>query len=259
MASFTAERFLVLCMFISLVLAAPLPVSRDQQQDRSNRSIRNLHARQYDDDGDWNPTATTTAEDEPTDSAPWLWAVTSTASTTTTTTTTQWQQPTASASPHNGRHGNHDDDDDDEEKDYQEEDDDSTTQDIATPTTTSSSSSKSTTMAASSKKSKGGSGGGSYSGKATWYTVSLGSCGSTNSDSELVAAMNHAQMENGANSNNNPNCGRRVSIKGPKGSVTVKVVDTCPSCPYGNIDLSPAAFKRIADLDDGVAPIKWSW
>lgn len=168
MASFTAERFLVLCMFISLVLAAPLPVSRDQQQDRSNRSIRNLHARQYDDDGDWNPTATTTAEDEPTDSAPWLWAVTSTASTTTTT-TTQWQQPTASASPHNGHHGNHEDDD--EEKDYQEEDDDSTTQNIATPTTTSSSSSKSTTMAASSKKSKGGSGGGSYSGKATCKCV----------------------------------------------------------------------------------------
>lgn len=170
MASFTAERFLVLCMFISLVLAAPLPVSRDQKQDRSNRSIRNLHARQYDDEGDWNPTATTTAEDEPTDSAPWLWAVTTTASTTTTT-TTQWQQPTASAS-HNDSHGNHEDDDDDEEKDYQEEDD-STTQDIATPTTTSSSSSKSTTttMAASSKKSKGGSGGGSYSGKATCKCV----------------------------------------------------------------------------------------
>ncbi|KAI7884415.1 hypothetical protein K492DRAFT_174020 [Lichtheimia hyalospora FSU 10163] len=240
MASFTAERFLVLCMLISLVLAAPLPLSRDQQ-DRSNRSIRNLHIRQYD-DGDSSPT-TTTAEDEPTDSAPWLWAVTQTAS----STTTQWQQPTASASPYN-----HDNDEEDYEEDQQ---DSSTTQ--HTPTTTSSSSKA--TMAASSKSSKGGSGGGSYSGKATWYTVGMGSCGSTNSDSELVAAMNHGQMANGGNSNNNPNCGRSVKIRGPKGSVTVKIVDTCPSCGHGDIDMSPSAFKRIANLDDGVVPIKWSW
>lgn len=65
----------------------------------------------------------------------------------------------------------------------------------------------------------------------------MGSCGSENSDSELVAAMNHGQMANGGNSNNNPNCGRRVSIHGPNGSVTVKVVDTCPSCGHGDIDL----------------------
>lgn len=45
------------------------------------------------------------------------------------------------------------------------------------------------------------------------YNVGLGSCGSTNSDSELVAAMNHGQMANGGNSNHNPSCGRRVSIK----------------------------------------------
>lgn len=154
MASFTAERFLVLFMLISLVLAAPLPISsRDQQQERRNGSIDNLQARQYEDDGDSNPTATTTADNKPTDSAPWLWAVT----TTTSSTTTQWQQPTASASTSPSSHNN---DDDDEEEDYQEEDDSTTT------TTTTSSSSKAT-MAASSKSKKGGSGGGSYSGKAT--------------------------------------------------------------------------------------------
>lgn len=110
----------------------------------------------------------------------------------------------------------------------------------------------------------------------TGYTVGLGSCGSTHSDSELVAAMDHGQMANGDNPNENSNCGRSVKIRGtvlvncgcnleliyrigPKGSVTVKIVDTCPSCAYGNIDLSPSAFKRIANLDDGIAEIKWSW
>ncbi|KAI8084067.1 RlpA-like double-psi beta-barrel-protein domain-containing protein-containing protein [Gilbertella persicaria] len=100
---------------------------------------------------------------------------------------------------------------------------------------------------------------GSYSGDATYYTPGLGSCGGENSDSDMIAALNHVQMSNGANSNNNPNCGRSISIKGPNGSVTVKIVDTCPGCASGDIDMSPAAFAKIADLADGRVPISWSW
>lgn len=100
---------------------------------------------------------------------------------------------------------------------------------------------------------------GSFSGDATWYNTGMGSCGWDNKESQMVVAVNHGQMENGANPNKNPNCGRSITVKGPKGSVTVKVVDTCPGCDYGALDLSPAAFAEIADLSQGRITASWSW
>ncbi|KAI7871271.1 RlpA-like double-psi beta-barrel-protein domain-containing protein-containing protein [Spinellus fusiger] len=98
-----------------------------------------------------------------------------------------------------------------------------------------------------------------FSGDGTFYTVGLGSCGTDDSDSELVAALNAPQMSNGANPNSNPNCGRRAVVTGPKGTVTVKVVDTCPPCKAGDLDLSPAAFGKIADFNAGRVHITWNW
>ncbi|CEG81438.1 hypothetical protein RMATCC62417_15645 [Rhizopus microsporus] len=101
--------------------------------------------------------------------------------------------------------------------------------------------------------------GGSYSGDGTFYTPGLGSCGWTNSETDYIAALNHVQMGNGANSNKNPNCGKHITVKGPSGSVTVKIVDTCPGCSSGDVDMSPAAFQKIAKLSQGRVPITWSW
>ncbi|KAG2234232.1 RlpA-like double-psi beta-barrel-protein domain-containing protein-containing protein [Thamnidium elegans] len=92
----------------------------------------------------------------------------------------------------------------------------------------------------------------SMSGDATYYAVGLGSCGSTNSDSEMVAALSGSIMKS------KENCGKSVTIKGPSGSVTVKVVDTCPGCAKSDVDMSPAAFKKIASLNAGRVPISWS-
>ncbi|CAO3675756.1 unnamed protein product [Umbelopsis ramanniana] len=101
----------------------------------------------------------------------------------------------------------------------------------------------------------------SFSGDATYYNPSAGtnSCGTQASDSDIMAAMNVDQMQNGANPNANPNCGRKVAIKGPKGSVTVTILDTCPGCASGDIDMSPAAFDKIADQAQGRVPITWNW
>ncbi|KAF3280772.1 hypothetical protein TWF970_002467 [Orbilia oligospora] len=67
----------------------------------------------------------------------------------------------------------------------------------------------------------GGRGGGSgqtYSGDATYYDPGLGSCGITNSASDLIAAIGHALFDSmaTANSNNNPFCGRQIVVR-PKG------------------------------------------
>ena len=95
----------------------------------------------------------------------------------------------------------------------------------------------------------------SASGEATFYDFADGSgaCGfpAQTSGELLVAAMN-APMFDGANV-----CGMCAHVTGPMGEVTVRVVDLCPECPSGNLDLSPAAFMHIAPLEVGRVPITW--
>ncbi|KAJ8655445.1 hypothetical protein O0I10_008939 [Lichtheimia ornata] len=98
-----------------------------------------------------------------------------------------------------------------------------------------------------------------YKGQGTYYTPGLGSCGIESTAKDMIAALNAPQMGSSGNPNSNKNCGKKVKVKGPKGSVTVKIIDTCPGCAKGDLDLSPAAFARIADLDDGRVSITWSF
>jgi hypothetical protein len=48
-----------------------------------------------------------------------------------------------------------------------------------------------------------------------------------------------------------------VYVTGPKGVVTVRIVDLCPECKAGHLDLSREAFAQIADLTQGRVPITW--
>ncbi|KAI7862897.1 RlpA-like double-psi beta-barrel-protein domain-containing protein-containing protein [Spinellus fusiger] len=100
---------------------------------------------------------------------------------------------------------------------------------------------------------------GSFSGDGTYYNTGLGSCGWWSKDTDYIVAVNAPQMANGANPNNNRNCGKWINVKGPKGSVKVFTVDTCPTCTYGSLDLSPAAFAKIADMSAGRVHITWNW
>lgn len=115
----------------------------------------------------------------------------------------------------------------------------------ATPTAASSAKATSTTSgkkskstSTSSSSSSSGSGSYKFSGDGTWYNPGMGSCGIENSATDLIAAMNVEQMANGGNPNSNKNCNRKVNIKGPNGTVTVTVTDTCPSCASGSIGMS---------------------
>ncbi|KAI9004892.1 RlpA-like double-psi beta-barrel-protein domain-containing protein-containing protein [Phycomyces nitens] len=101
---------------------------------------------------------------------------------------------------------------------------------------------------------------GSFSGSGTYYNVGPGSCGETNSDTEMVVAVNIGQMDNGPNPNNNPHCQKMVSIKGARGVVKARVVDTCPGCSEGGLDMSPALFQRVCgDLGRGRCDIEWHY
>jgi expansin (peptidoglycan-binding protein) len=52
-------------------------------------------------------------------------------------------------------------------------------------------------------------------------------------------------------------CGGYLDVTGPKGSVRVKVIDQCPECDVGHIDLSREAFTKIADPVAGVVPVSY--
>lgn len=91
-------------------------------------------------------------------------------------------------------------------------------------------------------------------GYATYYTEASGggNCLFDPTPNDLmVAAMNPVDYAG------SDICGATVLIRGPRGSVTVRIVDQCGGCPEGSIDLSPAAFSQIADLALGIVPIKW--
>jgi len=92
-----------------------------------------------------------------------------------------------------------------------------------------------------------------HAGDGTYYAASGdGNCMFGPSPNDLmVAAMNDPDYNHAAV------CGEYVRVTGPKGSVTVRIVDRCPECKSGDLDLSPQAFVKIADLAQGRVPIHW--
>ncbi|KAH7341133.1 RlpA-like double-psi beta-barrel-protein domain-containing protein-containing protein [Rhizoctonia solani] len=84
-------------------------------------------------------------------------------------------------------------------------------------------------------------------GKATWFNTGLGACGKVSNDNQLIVALG-------------PMCGKTITVKNTKNgkSTTAKVMDLCPSCGSNNVDLSPAAFKKLGSLSAGVLSISWS-
>lgn len=93
-----------------------------------------------------------------------------------------------------------------------------------------------------------------HSGEATYYTFAsgAGSCMFDSTPGDLmVAAMNRNDYAG------SQVCGECVSVTGPKGTILVRVVDLCPECPQGNLDLSPLAFSQIGDIELGHVPITW--
>ena len=92
-----------------------------------------------------------------------------------------------------------------------------------------------------------------HSGIATYYDATgAGACSFDPSPDDLmVAAMNAEEYDNAAW------CGAYVSVRGPSGSAVVRIVDLCPGCQAGHLDLSREAFARIAALPQGRVPITW--
>lgn len=87
-------------------------------------------------------------------------------------------------------------------------------------------------------------------GTATFYAADgTGNCSFDAEPTPMVAAVAAPDW------NGSAHCGRCLRVWGPDGVVDVRVVDQCPECPSGHLDLSAEAFDVIADPLDGLVPV----
>ncbi|WP_238007443.1 expansin EXLX1 family cellulose-binding protein [Dactylosporangium sp. AC04546] len=90
-------------------------------------------------------------------------------------------------------------------------------------------------------------------GQATYYAADGGgNCSFDQVSNPLVVALGNAEYKAGAA------CGGYLDVKGPKGTVRVKVTDRCPECAAGHLDLSKQAFAKIGDVNAGVIKVTYS-
>jgi expansin len=54
-------------------------------------------------------------------------------------------------------------------------------------------------------------------------------------------------------------CGGYLEVNGPDGSVRVKVIDQCPECATGHLDLSEPAFAKLSPLGAGLINISYTY
>jgi expansin len=87
---------------------------------------------------------------------------------------------------------------------------------------------------------------------ATHYVLQgLGNCSYPAPANGLFVALSPAEYDSGAA------CGGYLEVTGPDGSVTVQVIDQCPPCATGHIDLSETAFARLAPLSAGLINVSY--
>jgi expansin (peptidoglycan-binding protein) len=94
-------------------------------------------------------------------------------------------------------------------------------------------------------------GGGSQT--ATHYVLAgLPNCGYSPPADGLFVALPAPEYAGAAD------CGGYLEVSGPDGSVRVQVIDQCPECAAGHIDLSEAAFARLAPLQAGLINVRYT-
>ncbi|KAI9857786.1 MAG: hypothetical protein M1813_008037 [Trichoglossum hirsutum] len=104
-----------------------------------------------------------------------------------------------------------------------------------------------------------------HQGDLTYYDPGLGACGITSTNKDLICALSYHLFDAasvGPNPNANPLCGRKLWFTRSGGGerVVVEVVDRCPGCQgEGDLDVSEAAFTKVADLAEGRVGMEWGW
>jgi expansin (peptidoglycan-binding protein) len=96
---------------------------------------------------------------------------------------------------------------------------------------------------------------GTVSGAATHYVLtSLPNCSYPSPPAnDRFVALSPSEYDGAAA------CGGYLTVTGPDGSVTVQVIDQCPECAAGHIDLSEPAFAELAPLSAGLINVHYQF
>ncbi|WP_328761123.1 RlpA-like double-psi beta-barrel domain-containing protein [Streptomyces sp. NBC_00272] len=96
----------------------------------------------------------------------------------------------------------------------------------------------------------------SYEGTADFFSSNgvAGACGRAIKDSDFVAALDPTMFGTG---NPAPHCGKKVIVTYKGKSIVATVLDASPTAQKHGLDLTPAAFKALAPLDQGTINITW--
>lgn len=85
----------------------------------------------------------------------------------------------------------------------------------------------------------------------TYYDPGLGACGELHGGHEMVVALNQPQWDESALNlgfwTPNARCGQMVEISTEHGrNVKARIVDLCPACHYGSLDVSRPVFMALS-------------
>jgi hypothetical protein len=90
----------------------------------------------------------------------------------------------------------------------------------------------------------------------TFYDVGLGACGKSNIASDFIVALNTAQFGSGYPG---PHCFKMITMNYNGKTAQAQIMDECPGCPYGGLDLSRGLFSHFASEAVGVLQGEWSF
>lgn len=93
-----------------------------------------------------------------------------------------------------------------------------------------------------------------FTGRATWWDPGggQGNCAQKHTRNDAIVAMNGAQWKLA-------DCFKWVTIHLNQTTTKAQIVDQCPDCPYGALDMSPAIFSQFYPLEKGIFQMSWEY
>ncbi|KAF5387110.1 hypothetical protein D9615_001860 [Tricholomella constricta] len=88
----------------------------------------------------------------------------------------------------------------------------------------------------------------------SFYDVGLGACGKHNVESDFIVALNSAQYGGGYPG---PQCFKTITMTFNGKTAQATIMDECPGCPYGGLDLSRSLFRYFAAESVGIIHGEW--
>jgi len=87
----------------------------------------------------------------------------------------------------------------------------------------------------------------------TFFTTGLGACGTTNTASDFIVALNAPQYDGGSY------CYQFVTITVNGKTAQAQITDRCAACPYGGLDFTSGLFQFFASEGAGVLTGSWDF